>query len=375
MKKDRIVFICLFIFIFLITLLNYLFIKPSIYSEMEKRKLAEMPEINISDMFSGEFMSKYEEYVNDHMIFRDDFIKISSYFKFIMGNREINDVVIGEDNYLFNKFDYTKEDKERVEKGIGYLNKFGKMYENVSIMLIPTAEEVLSDKLPKYYSSINQKELIEEIYNKLEINTIDCCTLLKENKLGLDQVYYKTDHHWTLQGSYYGYLALCNNLGIKPVDYSKLTFSLLKDNYKGSVYSKINILNCKDSLYRVDSNKVYKYDVIINEDGRVYKDLFFEENLRGIDNYSLYLGGNNPIVRVTSSGVKNNNKLLLIKDSFSHTLVPYLVHNYSEIVLVDLRYYNLKLSELIEKEKFTDIAIVYNLDTLKNENKFILLTK
>ena len=80
MKKDRIVFICLFIFIFLITLLNYLFIKPSIYSEMEKRKLAEMPEINISDMFSGEFMSKYEEYVNDHMIFRDDFIKISSYF-------------------------------------------------------------------------------------------------------------------------------------------------------------------------------------------------------------------------------------------------------------------------------------------------------
>ena len=60
-------------------------------------------------------------------------------------------------------------------------------------------------------------------------------------------------------------------------------------------------------------------------------------------------------------------KLLLLKDSFGHSIAPFLSENYSEIIMVDLRYYKLPVSELIEKEGITEMLVLYGLDNLCND--------
>lgn len=353
--------------------LGYIIIEPKEYSSSEKRQLAKFPEFSIENIKTGNFMKDYEEYIDDHVLFRDNWISLSSYFNILLGKNELNGVVIG-DNQLFNKFEYTEKDKEVIEKNIGFINNFVEKH-NAYFMLIPTTEYVVSDKLPNYYNSINQDDIIKEIYSGVNINTIDVSKLLLNNELSIEEVYYKTDPHWTIQGSYYGYLALCKSLGIESIPYSELDYTIIKNDYKGTIYNKINVLNLKDKLYKLNIPKNLEVEVIINEDNsKVYNNLYFEEYLNSIDNYSVYLGGNNSITRVKSN-VEIERKLLMIKDSFSHTLIPYLVNHYSEIVMVDFRYYTMGLNKMIEKENFDDIAIIYNLNNFKSDKGLVFLSK
>ena len=373
MKKERIIFVIIFIIIFAVMSLGYIIIEPKEYSSSEKRQLAKFPEFSIENIKTGNFMKDYEEYIDDHVLFRDNWISLSSYFNILLGNKELNGVIIG-DNQLFNKFEYTDKDKEVIDKNIGFINKFVEN-NDAYFMLIPTTELVVSDKLPKFYNSVNQDNIIKEIYSNVDINTIDVAKSLFENKLNMDNVYYKTDPHWTIQGSYYGYLALCESLGIEAIHYSETDYTIIKNDYKGTIYNKINVLNLNDKLYKLNLPENIEIEVIINEDdSKVYDNLYFEEYLDSIDNYSVYLGGNNSITRVKSNIVPKR-KLLMIKDSFSHTLIPYLINHYSEIVMIDFRYYTMGLSNMIEKEKFDDIVIIYNLNNFKSDKGLVFLSK
>ena len=242
-------------------------------------------------------------------------------------------------------------------------------------MLIPTTECVMKNKLPKYFNSINQEKIINEIYSSVNIQSIDVSKLLVENKINIDSIYYKTDPHWTMQGSYYGYLGICEQLNIEPIPYKDLTFTPVKEDYMGTIYNKINVLNLKDILYTLDMPDDLKLEIVLNDDNsKVYNSLYFYEYLDSVDNYSVYLGGNNPITRVKSN-LNTDKKLLMVKDSFSHTLVPYLINHYSEIVLIDFRYYNMGISNLMETENFDDVIVVYNLNNFKSDKGLIFLSK
>lgn len=379
MKKEKknkisdIILILIFCGILLFFFLSFIFIKPKMYSDTEKRKLAEFPKVSLSTILSGEFMVGFEEYINDHIVFKDEMVSLGNYLKLVTGQKELNGVVIGKDDYLFNKFECNEENERNIDKSIEFLNLF-KYKDNTVFMLVPTSEGVIENKFPRWYTPFNQKCLIDNIYNRVDLNCVDVYSLLKENRLYIENIYYKTDPHWTMQGSYYGYLALCEKLGIEPLDYSELSYSVLKNGYKGSTYSKINMLNSEDILYKLELVKNLPVQIQINEEENIFNDLYFTKYLDSIDNYSVYLGGNNGIVRVKSN-VDNGKKLLIIKDSFSHTLVPYLINHYSEIVLIDFRYYALSVNKLIREEKFDDIAIIYNIENFKNDKRLIFLTR
>ncbi|MEW8957417.1 MAG: hypothetical protein AB2369_12885, partial [Clostridium sp.] len=63
----------------------------------------------------------------------------------------------------------------------------------------------------------------------------------------------------------------------------------------------------------------------------------------------------------------NDRKLLVLKDSYANSLVPFLTEDFSSIYMVDLRYYNGDVSKLIEDEGFTDILMVYNVNTFSQD--------
>ena len=87
----------------------------------------------------------------------------------------------------------------------------------------------------------------------------------------------------------------------------------------------------------------------------------------------MFLNGNNPITIIKNSELKNGKKLLVIKDSFANSLVPFLTQNYEEIHVIDLRSFSSKISEYIKENAFDNILILYNFINLSTDNSIIKL--
>lgn len=92
--------------------------------------------------------------------------------------------------------------------------------------------------------------------------------------------------------------------------------------------------------------------------------MYFTDQLKGADKYAVFLNGNNPVTTIKNPDCKNNKKLLIIKDSFSHCLAPFLSENFSEVTLVDMRYYkNLSVKKYVQRLNLTKFWFVWNLTT------------
>ncbi|HBA03358.1 MAG TPA: hypothetical protein DCW51_05005, partial [Clostridium sp.] len=120
-------------------------------------------------------------------------------------------------------------------------------------MLIPTATEILKDKLPKYAPVDNQLEYMKYIEGKLSSNVkyINPYNALINNK---DKyLYYRTDHHWTSKGAYLAYVEFCKSLGLEPKKEGDFQVELVANDFYGSLTSKIAVSGT------INTNKVGKY--------------------------------------------------------------------------------------------------------------------
>jgi hypothetical protein len=85
-------------------------------------------------------------------------------------------------------------------------------------------------------------------------------------------------------------------------------------------------------------------------------------NVTKKDKYTVFFNGNHPLIKISTNGSPNN-KLLVIKDSYANSLIPFLTQNYDEIYVVDPRYYSDNLKALIDSNNIKNILILYNVNT------------
>ena len=81
------------------------------------------------------------------------------------------------------------------------------------------------------------------------------------------------------------------------------------------------------------------------------------------DKYQVFLGGNYGRVDI-ETGVKNGKRLLIVKDSFANSFVPFLTSHYEKIVMLDLRFFpsgKAALRELIDEVRPTDTLVLFNI--------------
>ena len=109
----------------------------------------------------------------------------------------INNIYLGKDNYLLQKYEKPKNTDEIVN-AINNLD----LDINLSLMLVPTSITINKDKLPKNAVTYDELQTINYIYNSVHIDTINVYDNLKNSK---NQVFYYLDHHWTTYGAYYAY--------------------------------------------------------------------------------------------------------------------------------------------------------------------------
>ena len=147
------------------------------------------------------------------------------------------------------------------------------------------------------------------------------------------------------------------------------------DDFYGTPYSSSGYWLTKPDVIEVWESKSLKdselsISIADGKNSVESTSMFFLDNLKDDDKYPVFLDGNHPYTLIENKTLKesgNNKKLLIIKDSFAHSLTPFLADHYSEIVMIDMRYYKEKVSQLIENEKFTEILFVYSIDNLGSD--------
>ena len=92
------------------------------------------------------------------------------------------------------------------------------------------------------------------------------------------------------------------------------------------------------------------------------------------DKYSTFLGGNYANVHITSTGAQKDEKVLILKDSYANCAMPYFTSMYSDVTMIDLRYYHVQektVSQYIKDNKIDKVILLYNVDFLNSDNNFV----
>ncbi|WP_167955767.1 DHHW family protein [Anaerosporobacter faecicola] len=359
--------------------------KPRQYSERERRYLQMRPELTKESLYSGEFAVKYEEYLTDQFVGRDTFIMLKTSLERMVGRQDNNGIYFGKDGYLIEKIEEKDIDPEQWEKNKQWIVQFLGKYESilgedhVRALLAPTSNYVLQDKLPPFASAYNQeminqtieKDLSEKVSEETAKSLLVDVNQTLRDKSG-EYIYYRTDHHWTSLGAYYAYVQWAKSVGLQPKEQSEYEQIVGTSDFYGTFYNKVGVAEIKDKITLFDDKETYQ--VTINMGEKVMDSLFDYGQLTGDDPYSVFLGGNNAFVEITSSQT-NGKRLLVVKDSYAHTLVPLLAHHFEEVVLVDLRYLNMKLEDLVEQYEITDLLLLYNDSTVMSDKNLVKLVK
>lgn len=338
-------------------------------SELENRKLATMPQFTVSSLLSGDFTSQFETFIQDQFPARDLWIKSKAKIDILLGKNKINDVYLGSNGYLIE--DFQKGSEESLKEKSDVINKFADKNDklNFAFMLVPTAGAVVENELPQDAPYDDQHEFIKYVQNNLneKIKFVDVYDTFKHNKN--EKLYYKTDHHWTTKGAFIAYKKMCSELDMEA--YEDYDIKTVADNFLGSLYYKMGA-----GIGDPESIQIYipreNEDVVVNYVDEKIKSasLYSSEKLKGKDKYEVFTNGNHSLINIKTQG-DNKKKLLIIKDSYANSFLPFLTQNYGEINVVDLRYNTDNVQDIIESYGITDVLFLFNVNTF-NEDTSIL---
>ncbi len=376
MKQQRKISTILFFICILIFPVLTLFSPKKSFSELENRYLKKRPSLSVGGWFDKSFMDDWEKYLSDHFIGRTGWIKAKIEIQTATGKNEINGTYITSQRLMEV---IPEPDKNKIQKSVDAINSFsGKTDKPVYVLIAPTSAGIYADTLPDNTPQLDQGNIIAEIYSGFDegVTTIDTIEFLKAHKD--DYIYYRTDHHWTSLGAYYAYSIAIQKMGFSPVLFSKYRIEHAGNDFMGTYYSRtlydktendiIDIYSC-ESGNTVRSCTVTKGIVNGEADTEEYDDIYFREFLDKKDKYSTYLGQNQPMINIKTDS-ESDKKLLVFKDSYAHSFIPFLTQHYNEITVLDMRYIR-KLTDYLpdsEKEKYSQILFLYNSTTFSEDD-------
>lgn len=331
------------------------------YSEREKRTLTQKPKFTVANFISGEFSDELEKYLTDQVPLRDGWVTMKTYMDLAIGKRESVGVYICKDKYLMDKFtSYSK--KQLVANAAALVDLQEKLAaEGISMntILVPMAAQVLTDKLPAY-APVADYAAILQVLTDAGVDTTDVLSALVAHSS--ENIYYRTDHHWTSLGAYYAY---CAWRGIEP-NVDEWTQEVLCDDFYGTTWNKV-------PLPTVPAEEITAWYKHINRsvsynNGQYETDSIYERKyLSGSDQYAVFLNSNQAQTVIEGSG--KSGKLLLIKDSYGNTFSQFPVEDYAEVHVLDLRFFKGDVTEYAKENGITDTLVLYGTQSFVKDTR------
>lgn len=387
MKKVRIIIIIVFIGFFVLISGASLIIKDREFSPNENRYLAETPELSWDNILSGKFQDGLEDYLRDQVCFRDGWITVKTGIQKACGDTDIGGAYVGKDGYDFEKITPEDVDEKQVDRNIKAVEDYFMTAsetidkQKLSFLLVPTSGLVMQEKLPKNARLFDQAKYIDQVQKAMkDYNFVDVRdTLMDHNE---EYIYYKTDHHWTSAGACLAYDVWSERTGGEAETEDGLVKNVVSDKFRGSLYSKIlDADSAYDEIWTYGLQKDEAFgskDCTVTIDEKQQLDsIYDDEKLQEKDKYAYFLGGNYGQVHIqnqkAASKAKGKN-ILIIKDSFANSFVPFVTQDYENIYMVDLRYYNGDVKAYLQEHEITDVLVLYNISNFISDRNLHKLT-
>ncbi|MDE5978155.1 MAG: hypothetical protein K2G70_06820 [Turicibacter sp.] len=337
-------------------------------SEIENRRLQQLPTFSIDSFLSGSYAQKFEEYLTDQFVMKMRWVGLKSDVERLLQRGENNGIYFAKDGYLLEVFN---QEGTYFKKNLESLNAFFEKMPNLSMttILVPTAVKLYEDKLPLFAPTFDQLKMLEVAKNQLEMDFIDVFPLLNEHKE--EYIYYKTDHHWTTLGAYYVYQQLMDHWEMTP--YLDYEVQEVATNFYGTSYFKANNYHLEpDKIFIYTPRDDVQFTVTWEDQTESVQGLYNMDYLNQKDKYSMFINGNHALTIVKSS-IANGKKLMIFKDSYAHCLTPFLAMNFEEIHLIDSRYFNLNPYDYIREHQFDQVLFLYNLSMFSTDSTMLKL--
>jgi len=342
--------------------LLHLILPDRTFSPVENRNLSQLPEFSWKTLVDGSYTADLETYLADQFPLRDSWIGLKTGYTLLLGHREFNDVYLCGDTLIAKV-----SDSSRAQMNLQSLQKLlAKTELPVYVGMIPTAAETWKDKLPAGAPSFDQSAYIEQVKGIGGI-WVDMQGVLNAHRD--EAIYYRTDHHWTSLGAYYGYTALMDAMGETALPLGD--GETVSDNFNGTLYSTSGVhWLTPDTIERYVSGEGVTVENVITGEIR---GLYVDSSLQEKDQYSSFMGGNNPLYIVRNPDAVTDQKILVVRDSFSDSLAPFLSQQFSEVHLMDLRYYRTSVAQYAADNDMDSIFICYSVDNfIKDTDAFFI---
>jgi len=358
--------------VLLIFILNIL--SPTIaYSELENRYLQKFPKITISGIFDGSVMEDIENYLNDHFIGRNIFVKLKAGCEYLTGKKENNGAYVGSDGYLIEKpADFDKDIIDKNINAVKTLDSIGRY--NITVSVVPPAYEVMKENLPRNV----YKDIIPEFnaylnasFSDTDVKNVDVTEDLLKYKS--DYLYYRTDHHPTSNGAYIIYHGLSQALSYTPLSGEDFKISDVTREFLGTTYSKALKNVSPDIITEYKPLETARFKVKFPYDNREADSMYFPEHLVKKDKYSYFLDGNHALTVIESPN-KNGRKLAVFRDSYANCTMPLIANHFETVHMIDLRYYNEDVIAYLSENGIEDVLFLYSSQTFMTDKTISKVT-
>lgn len=375
MKKDRqrkvqekLVGIIFILTLFLFLIINVI-VPDREKSVQENRMLVTKPKFRLSSLISGDYDENFEAYMDDQFVGRDMWRKLKVTVDRIGGSRLENGVYIGTNGQLLEQIEVA--DENHLAANIKAIKSFSESQSKIPVrmMLVPDAANVLNHSLPALAKPEDQTQMFSMVRKDLgdSVEWIDVSTELNKHKT--EKIYYKTDHHWTTLGAFYAFQAAAPSLGIEGDLSGKYVSYAVSDSFNGMLASKSGVNLGEKEQIDIYVPTEEDTDLIVDyvDEGKRSTSLYDSSKLKEKDQYTVFLGGNSSLldIRTVSTSTK---RLLLVKDSFANSFIPFLTPYYREIVVVDPRYYSGTINDLMDSYRISEVLFLYSGNTFFKDN-------
>ncbi len=338
---------------------------------LENRYPQKPPKLSAESLSSGKFMEEAEDYVSDHILGRDFWVAAKAWSERLSGKKENNGVYFAAQDTLINRVD--PPDPAKLDKDMGYVDALvGNVSVPVYFGLIPSAAEIWGDRLPEGAPTAAEQSIIDQLYFSTGASTIDMYGALAPHKD--EDIYYRTDHHWTSLGAFYGANAIFEALGLDPIDLNDYRKTTVTGQFNGTLFSTSGVRwlppDQIDTYVPDQGIKVTSWFKGVPEEGSLYADRWLAEK----DKYSYFLGGRQTLCVVEKED-SDGPSVLLIRDSYSDSLTPFLTERFSQVHLFDPRDNLTSVKNYVEDNGIDLVIVLYSFANFSTDQNLFVLAR
>lgn len=361
-----------FLFIFCFMIADGLWPKRT-ESDLERRDLAQFPKFSFSSLVKNEWTAKYGEYTKDQVIERDSWLKAQSLCESLLFRKEeIGGAMIGKNDALFTKmFALTPTEEKLLQKNTTLVQQFIEKFPGqVTFLLAPSSSVINAEELPANTPMLDENARLDTIFSTVgEANSLDLREPFTAAKDDV-QLYYDTDHHWTSYGAYLAYQQFCQMRGLTPMEVSESDYTTVPGFY-GTTYSKALYWKSKpDTIAYLDlpnAMTVWNVSPTFELTENFTATMYDKSKLETGDKYAMFLYGNNGYSTIEGDG---EGSILVVKDSYANSFIPYLTANYARIGVIDPRGFGLSVADFAQQEGYDEVLLLFNFQSFK-ESTFL----